>query len=162
MCGISIRLGKIWKWWTRLASVVALASGSAAMAAPTVLDFEDIAASTTSSEQYGPRGVIFQNAFLRTDPAAHSGTRVLQVAQTTSDHEFDPGPMVITFTSEQRRVKLFAGTTVAGINHTLKAFDANGALLAQDGFRVVTAGAFTTPFEVQVNGNLITRVEFLL
>src|SRR5207249_2548029 len=77
------------------------------------------------------------------------------------DFEFDPGPMVIEFTSEQRRVKLFAGAPAGAPNHTLKAFDANGVLVAQDGPKPVSAGAFNTVFEVTTAGDKITRVEFL-
>lgn len=143
------------------AALVAFLAGGSAMAAQTVLDFEDIAAPAKITTQYGARGVIFQGAFLRTDPAAHSATRVLQTGNP-SDLEFDPGPMLITFTSPQSRVRLFAASIGAAAVHILKAFDANGILVAQDGPKSVAANMFNTMFEVTVPTATITRVEFLL
>ena len=92
----------------RWVPMLVLFSASAAMAAPTVLDFEDIAAGTRITTQYSPRGVLFRNHFLGTDPAAPSGTRVLRTANP-ADEIFTPIPLVMTFTSAaQSRVQLLA------------------------------------------------------
>jgi hypothetical protein len=147
--------------WAAL-SIAALA-GCGAMAAQTVLDFEDpnITAPAKITTQYADRGVIFQSAFLRTDAAAHSPTRVLQ-SGNPSDGEFDPAPFLITFTSPQSRVKFFANSMGSPADHVLQAFDANGTMVAQDGPRTVAQDVFTTMFEVSVPTATITRVEFLL
>jgi hypothetical protein len=137
---------------------IALLSGSAAMAAPTVLDFEDLPAGTTIMAQYGSRGVLFQNAYLDTDSAAHSGTQVLRSFPPNSE-VFTAQPFVITFTSAQTRVKLFAGWAFAPINGTLTAFDEGGNVVAQDGPKLVAENAFTTMFEVTGVTPSITRVE---
>jgi hypothetical protein len=142
-----------------VAAVVLAAGGT--MAAQTILDFEDITAPAKITVQYAPRGVISPGGFLRTDPAARSGTRVLQ-SGNPSDGEFDPGPMVLTFTSPQSRVRLFADSMGSVANHVLKAFDANNNLVAQDGPKPVAADVFTTMFEVTVPTASITRIEFLL
>ena len=55
-----------------IAALAAISSGNFAMAAPTILDFEDITAPATITAQYAPRGAIFQEAYLDTDPNAHS------------------------------------------------------------------------------------------
>lgn len=134
-------------WWAWSAAVVAMLTGSSAMAAPTVLDFEDLPPGTTVTAQYGPRGVLFQFPFLDTDPAAHSGTRVLRSAKP-SDEIFEAIPLPMTFTSPQARVKLFAESVVAPLNGTLIAFDASNNIVAQDGPKLVAADVFTTVFEV--------------
>jgi hypothetical protein len=130
-----------------VASFIAVFSGGPAVATPTVLDFEDLAPGTTVTAQYGPRGVLFLNHFLGTDPAAHSGTHVLRTA-SLSDEIFTPIPLAMTFTSAQARVKLFAASTNIALNGTLTAFDANGAVVAHDGPKLVAANVFTTVFEV--------------
>src|SRR5215207_1158781 len=127
--------------------LLALFSASAAMAAPTRLDFEDIAAGTRITTQYSPRGVLFPNHFLGTDPAAPSGTRVLRTA-SLSDEIFTPIPLAMTFTSAQSRVKLVAASTNIALNGTLTAFDAANNVVAQDGPKPVLANVFTTRFEV--------------
>jgi hypothetical protein len=117
-------------------------------AMPTVLDFEDLAPWTSVTAQYGPRGVLFQNNYLDTDPAAHSGTHVLRTVKP-SDEVFEPLPLVLTFTSAQSRVKLFAASFDGiALNGTLTAFDAADNVVAQDGPKLVAANVFTTMFEV--------------
>lgn len=162
MCRQSIqRQMRLW-----VALLVMVLSSGGVMAAQTVLDFEDpdIAAPAKITTQYAPPnrgGVIFQGAFLRTDPAAHSPTRVLQ-SGNPSEFEFDPGPFVITFTSPQSRVKFFAASMGSPADHVLRAFDANGTMVDQDGPKTVAQDVFTTVFEVSVPTATITRVEFLL
>jgi hypothetical protein len=132
--------------------------GGAAMAAPTVFDFEDLAPGTTVTAQYGSRGVLFQNAYLDSDPAAHSGTHVLRSVPPTSEI-FTPLPFVITFTSPQARVKLWAGWAFTPINGTLTAFNSNGEVVATDGPKTVPPDSFSTPFEVTTATATIARVE---
>jgi hypothetical protein len=163
MCRISIRPGKAWMigWGSRLVSVVAVASGSAALAAPTVLDFEDVAAGTTITTQYGSRGALFQGAYLDTDPAAHSGTHVLRSVPPGSEI-FTPQPFVVTFTSAQARVKFYGGSQYDSLNGTLTAFDSGNNPVATDGPRLVPQNTFTTAFEVTVTTASIVRIEFQL
>lgn len=111
------------------------------------LNFEDLAPGTVVNAQYGPRGVLFQNNFLGTDPAAHSGTHVLRTANP-AEEIFTPIPLVMTFTSPQARVKLFASSSNIALNGTLTAFDAADNVVAQDGPKLVAANVFTTMFEV--------------
>jgi hypothetical protein len=118
-----------------------------AFAAPTLLDFEDLAPFTTVTTQYGPRGVVFQGAFLASDLGGRSGTRSLRSIPPQTE-VFEPVPFVITFTSPQARVTLFANSPGMVRNGTLQAFDANGSLIVQDGPKPVAADAFTTRFEV--------------
>ncbi len=144
-----------------LAALAAILSVGPALAASTVLDFEDIAAGTTITTQYGSRGVVFLQAYLDTDPAAHSGTHVLRSVKPGSEI-FTAQPFVINFTSPQARVKLFGGSQYASLNGTLTAYDAAGHVVATDGPRLVPQNTFTTVFEVTVATASITRVEFQL
>jgi LGFP repeat len=113
----------------------------------TLINFEDLAPGTTVTTQFGPRGVLFNNNFLDTDPAAHSGTHVLRTVAPTAE-VFDPIPLVMTFTSRQARVRLFASSAGTALNGTLTAFDEAGNVVARDGPRLVAANVFTTMFEV--------------
>jgi len=134
--------------WIRAAATIALMwlAGSA-LAAPTVLDFEDLEAGTTVNAQYGPRGVIFLGHYLDADPAAHSGSKVLRTA-SLSQEIFTPIPLAMSFTSPQARVKLFAACSNIELNGTLTAYDASDNVVASDGPKLVAAGAFTAMFEV--------------
>jgi len=125
----------------------------------TTLDFEDLPAGTNVTTQYSRRGVLFpRGAFLDTDRAAHSGMRVLRAANPTT--EFHQGPFVIQFTSGQSRVRLFAGRWFTEpANGTLRAFNAGGAVIAQDGPKPVAPRAFTTAFEVRSPTPSIMRIE---
>ena len=168
MCRILIRRRTAWmpKAWMWIAAFAAMSSGNVATAATTVLDFEDITAGTTITTQYGPRGVLFEQAYLDVDPNAHSGTRVLRTWDPGVEN-FSPSPLVMTFTAPHvTRVKLFAahpavlgGTTVNG---TLTVFDANGAVLFVDGPKLVALDVFTTVFEATVTTASITRAELQL
>lgn len=165
MCSIAVRYRSPVAWLP-LAAVVVSAWAFAATAAPTVLDFEDIAPGTTISAEYGSRGVIFDRAYLsnaalfNAGTVAHSGTRVLR--SDNPINEFHSPPLVITFTSPQARVKFFAGTEVVAIIGTLQAKDANGTVVATDGPRSITPNEFTTAFEVVAQTASIVRVEFQL
>ena len=141
-----------------IAALAAMSLGEFATAAPTLLDFEDITAPATINAQYAPRGAIFQDAYLDTDPNAHSGTRVLRTVAPGSEI-FHEVPLVIRFTSPQARVKMFASNPAATVNGTLTAFDTNGAVVATDGPKAVAHDVFTTMFEVKVTTPSISRVE---
>jgi hypothetical protein len=144
--------------------VLAIFSASVAMGA--TLDFEDLPSGSTVKTQYGQRGVIFgaegsPGYYLDKDPAAHSGIQVLRTIPRNTE-AFTAIPLVMTFTSAQAHVKLFAESSNTAINGTLTAFDAAGKVVAQDGPRLVTADVFTTLFEVTAQTPSITRVEFRL
>lgn len=154
---IPIRAHRTLQWL--LAAVLSVAaSWSSPAVALTLLDFEDVAPGTTVIAQYGPRGVLFNSAYLDTDTGAHSGTRVLRAIPPNSE-VFTAYPMTLNFTSPQLRVKLFAGWASAPINGTLTAFDANNTVVARDGPKAITVNAFTTAFEVTASAAVITRVE---
>jgi hypothetical protein len=148
-------------WSLVFTAAAVLLRSSAPDAAPTVLTFEDLAAGTTVTTQYGVRGVLFQGTFVGTDFGARSGSRALRSVPPTSE-VFNPVPIIISFTSPQARVKLFVNSPGMPRNGTLEAFDANGALVTQDGPKQVAADAFTTGFEVTSATPRITRAVFRL
>jgi hypothetical protein len=125
------------------------------------LDFENLPAGTTVNDQYVRQGVRFSSAHLAADPAARSGTRVLRTVSPTAE-VFTPIPLRMAFIKPQARVKLFAMSPGTARNGTLRAFDASGAAIAQDGPRLVAADKFTTMFEVVVSAPRITRAELQL
>jgi hypothetical protein len=127
------------------------------LAAPTLLTFEELPAGTTVTTQYGAQGVVFEGAFVGTDMGSRSGTRALRSVPPTSEI-FNPVPFVMSFTSPQRRITLFATSPGVPRSGTLQGFDANGVVVAQDGPKQVAADAFTTMFEVKSSGPRIMRV----
>ena len=144
-----------------IGAFVLFATGAAglvapASAAPTLIDFEDQPPLTIITTQYGPKGVVFQDAFLAADLGGRSGTRALRSTNPSSE-VFQPIPLVLLFTSPQARVTLFANSPGMARNGTLQAFDANGGLVAQDGPKLVAADAFTTQFEVTSPTPVITK-----
>jgi hypothetical protein len=154
-------LKKLTTRWSRIVCVFVLFSAGAITNAQTTLNFEDIATGTTINTQYASRGVIFSGAYLETDAAAHSGTRVIREIKPGVEF-FEVVPLVIKFTSPQTRVKLFAGSQFDSQNGKLTAFDSAGNVLASDGPRLVQHNTFTTAFEVSANTPSIVRVEFQL
>lgn len=138
-----------------IAAVTALASVQ-----PPVIDFEDRPVGSIITADYSSRGVIFDRAHVDTVPNPHSGTRVLR-AVSPSEEVFTAVPLRMTFTGPMARVALFAGNlpgaTGAG---TLMAFDANNALVAQDGPKPVPNNAVTASFEVRSPKPRIVRAEF--
>jgi hypothetical protein len=124
----------------------------------TLLDFEDLAPGTTVKAQYGSRGVLFNDQYIDTAPAVHSGTRLLRSINPAIEI-FELIPITMRFTSSQARVKLFATTSLAN-NGTLTAFDATDNVVAQDGPKPVGVDTFTM-FEVidEDATPSITRVE---
>jgi hypothetical protein len=146
--------------WSPIMLLAAVLPGSVTLAT-TTLDFEDIPAPATIATQYASRGVLFLDAYLDTDPAAHSGTQVLRSVPPNSEI-FVAQPFVITFTSPQSRVKFFGGSQFASLNGTLQGFDADGNVVATDGPRLVPQNTFTTAFEVQTTTATVMHVEFQL
>jgi hypothetical protein len=138
--------------------IATIATFSAAQAQ--VIDFEDRPVGARISAEYSARGVIFFNAYLDSDPHAHSGTKVLRRV-SPAEEVFEPGPFLMRFTGQMSRVAFFSGneTGVTGAG-TLKVFDANNALLAQDGPKPVPSNAFTAFFEARVPSRRIARAEF--
>jgi len=155
-----MRAKPITPWSMAIAALIFLPAGVDAHA-QTILDFEDQPAGTTLTNQYASRGVLFNNAYLETDAAAHSGTRVIRQTKPGSEI-FVIVPLVIQFTSPQARVRLFAGSQFDSENGTLKAFDSGGNLVGSDGPRLVQQNTFTTAFEVTAAAASIVRVEFQL
>jgi hypothetical protein len=139
-----------------------LFSVSQAAAAVVRLDFEDLPVGTSVKTQYSGRGLLFPNgAFIDADPAAHSGTQVLR--SDDPSREFNPGPLVIKFTSGQSAVSFFASRTDTfppDQTGVLRAFDGSGNRIAEDGPRIVTPNDFTTAFSVRLSTAAIFRVEF--
>ena len=158
-----MRTGSTWmrapKSWILIAGCAFLAP--LAQVTPTVLDFENLPAGTTVNDQYVRQGVRFSSAFLAADPAARSGTRVLRTVAPTAE-VFTPIPLRMAFIKPQARVKLFAMSPGTARNGTLKAFDASGAVIGQDGPKLVAADKFTTMFEVAVSAPRVTRAELQL
>lgn len=155
-------------WFAGCIALAAWTVPATAQAAPTVLDFEDLPAGTIVRTQYSNRGVLFNFAFLSNaalfspNTVAHSGMCVLRVCNVQDCGEFNSGPMVINFSSPQRRVKMFAGAEGAPLVGTLRAFDANGVQVGQvDGPKTVAQDVFNTLFEVTTAGAQISRVELL-
>ena len=146
MIGESTRKTRSWMAGF-FAFVVAVHVTVPAFAAPTLLDFEDQPPFTIINTQYGSKGVVFQGAFLATDLGGRSGTRALRSIPPNTE-VFNPVPLVITFSSPQARVTLFANSPGVVRNGTFQAFDASGGLIFQDGPKQVAANAFTTKFEV--------------
>ena len=146
-----------------LAAVAALLFHGVPLAqqSTTLLTFEDLPAGTIVTTQFGARGVVFQGTFIGTDFGARSGTRALRSVPPTSE-VFNAIPIIMSFTSPQARVKLFAMSPGIPRNGTLKAFAANGALVVQDGPKQVAADKFTTLFEVKSNNPRIMRAVFEL
>jgi hypothetical protein len=147
--------------WSKVVLATIFLSASMDAFAQTTLDFEDLATGTTITTQYASRGVLFEGAYLETDAAAHSGTRVIRETKPGTE-VFVIVPLVIRFTSLQARVKLFAGSQFDSENGTLKAFDSAGIVVASDGPRLVQQNTFTAAFEVSAATPNIARVEFQL
>jgi hypothetical protein len=100
--------------------------------AQVVLTFDDVAAGPLTN-QYQARGVILYSPLNRDSAPglAHSGTKAIELCFAT---EFCRTPLNVTFTTGQRRVKIFAGVT-SQLNPALpvrmSALNANGATVAQ-------------------------------
>ena len=116
--------------------------------AQVVLTFDDVPAGLLTT-QYLNRGVTF-NSPLNRDSAsglAHSGTKAIELCFAT---EFCRTPLNVTFTTAQRRVKIFAGVT-SQLNPALpvlmRALNASGATVAQ---ATVMLGPSNSPIPVQV------------
>jgi hypothetical protein len=142
----------------RFALLIAFGA-SLIFAQPQVITFEDRPVGEVSAE-YSARGVIFQRAWIDTNPNAHSPTKILRNISPSTE-AFTPAPLRMTFTGPMARIALFAGN-LPGItgNGRLIAFDANNAIVGQDGPRAVPNNAFTAFFEVRSATPRITRAEF--
>ena len=143
-----------------LGAALAVLAARATSAAPTVINFENLPPGTTVTNQYSPQGVSFPRRLragrLRR-PLRHPNPPFPQSRRPGAD----PGPLRIDFATGQRYVKVYAGTMVGNTRGTLKAFSASGQLLAQDGKKPVSTGAFAVVFQVRVPSATIRRVELL-
>lgn len=129
--------------------------------APTLITFEDHPAGPLVLTHFGSRGVVFGGGFIGTDFGARSGTRALRSVAPNAEVFVDV-PIVMTFTSPQARVSLFAFSPGIARNGTFQGFDASGALVAEVPPKQVAANAFTTHFELKVNQPRIVRAVFQL
>jgi pimeloyl-ACP methyl ester carboxylesterase len=139
------------------------------------IDFENLPGGGGTAEemiinnQYASLGVTFPNHVIRADSAvARSGSKFLITASLT---EFNAAPLVVRFTSPQKRVKLWAGQTQ--IQHfaqraILRAFDAEsgGSQLGEDkkdlpSEPVGAKGRADVAMEVSLTNSSIRRVELL-
>ena len=135
---------------------------AAPAAAQTVITFEEVPSDTALTHRYGDKGVHFNNPTVFFSPSAHSGDRALYSIRPGLEVFDFTAPIVISFDSGQRLVKLHAGTEgPVSVNATLKAFDAAGNLVAQDGPRVLAALQVKTPMEVRTPQPIIRRVEII-
>lgn len=166
MRSLTLQRRQVAHGWLTCLAIVAITLPGRVVAAPTVLDFENLAPGTTITTQYAASGVLFDRAFLsnaalfNASTVAHSGSRVLRSDNPVN--EFHDPPLVITFTSPQARVKFFAGTEVVAVTGTLRAKNANGDVVAAIGPRSVAPNEFTTEFEATVATPSIVRIEFQL
>lgn len=156
--GSSRRPGSIHAGWLTGALMVVLMVPMSA-AGQTVIDFEDMAPAIINAE-YGPQGVIFDQAHLNIDPLARSGTRLLRTYAINAE-VFQVFPMRIVFTSGQARVKLFAVSPGFPVNGTLRAFNAADAMVAEDGPKLIAGDSFNAMFEVSLATEDIVRVELI-
>ncbi|WP_430108849.1 LGFP repeat-containing protein [Paenibacillus sp. B1-33] len=122
----------------------------------TIIDFDDLPSETYVQTQYADRGVVFPNG-------AYIEGGVLRAAKTVGvEFPAQLGPLIIDFTSPQRHVRFYASTTLSNValNGTLRALNASGVIIAQDGPKLVAPYVFTTAFEVNTPSSMIVRVEF--
>lgn len=116
--------------------------------AQVVLTFDDVPAGLLST-QYQNKGATF-NFPLNRDSApglAHSGTKAIELCFAT---EFCKSPLKVTFTTPQRRVKVFVGVTSQidpALPVLMQAFNSSGAIVAQ---KTVMLGPSSVPVPVQV------------
>jgi hypothetical protein len=104
------------------------------IAAPVVINFEDVAPGPVSN-QYANLGVLFNQPRIlnyQSMPGfAHSGTKAIEQCYAT---EFCNVPFEMSFTSAQRRVKVWVGYSYALTESRtvmLRALDANGVQIGQ-------------------------------
>lgn len=123
-----------------------------------VIDFEQLATPQKVTTQFSSKGVRFvPRAFLEIDNLAKSGTRVLLSDDLAE--EFNTGPLRMEFTSGQSSVRMFARVEGGSPMGTLKAFDANGVEIGQDGPKSVSQDGYTTQFKISLSTATIKRVE---
>ena len=124
----------------------------------TLVDFEKLAAPKEVTTQFSSEGVRFvPSAFLDNDSLARSGTRALLSASLAT--EFNTGPLRMEFLSGQSSVSMFARVGSGSPMGTLKAFDANGSVVGQDGPKAVNKDGYNTQFKISLLTATIRRVE---
>jgi len=113
-----------------------------------VLTFDDVPGGLLST-QYQNKGATF-NFPLNRDSApglAHSGTKAIELCFAT---EFCRSPLNVTFTTPQRRVKVFVGFTSQispALPVLMKALNSSGATVVQ---KIVMLGPSSAPVPIQV------------
>jgi hypothetical protein len=146
---------------SRIFILLALLSPGVAFA-QTLITFEEVPPATVLTHQYGAKGVHFQGATTYTSSVAHSGHNALYSVAPNIEAFTWPGPLVITFDSNQRSVQLYAGTDFTQpVVATLTAFNAAGVAIAHDGPRTLPAQQINSLMKVSVAQPAIRRVELL-
>jgi hypothetical protein len=137
-----------------------VAARAAAVTGATVITFDDLPENTLVRNQYLDKGVYFNSGHISCESDLTfpcTGNQVLRSARPSTEQDIEP--LHVSFTGPQARVKFFGGFDGAGEQRVLRVYDASGALIGQDGPRVVGPG-FTTPFEVSLPTARIMSFEF--
>jgi hypothetical protein len=116
-----------------------------------LIDFDSLATGTVLFEQLP--GVRFPSLPRVVVPAAGAASGVHGLSNAQPGEEFNTGPLVIEFLTPQRFVRLLAGldhASDAPVQATLRAFDASGALVAQQGPAPVGPGPSPVATVLQV------------
>ena len=135
---------------------------AAAVAAPVVIDFENVAGPLTN--QFAALGVTFNQptvlSYQQTPGFAHSGVKAIEQCFA---QEFCSAPIDMSFTSAQRRVKVWAGlSSPFSVSSTvlLRVLDANGAQIGQATAVLPPSNSprpINTPLEVALPNAVIRR-----
>jgi hypothetical protein len=142
-------------------AVLILAVPGRAVAASTLITFDDQPVGAIITDQYP--GVHFLNSGRVIEPSAgaHSPTKALSNKVDPSE-EFNPEPMRIEFDDPEAHVKLYAGLeerSLTPIAARLSAFDASGNLVGEDTASVGPGHSpVSVPLEVDVSTPSIKTV----
>lgn len=130
------------------------------------IDFEALSNNESVYSQYDHMGVIFSNEPRAIEPevGTHSGTRA--ISNNDPGEEFDPGPLVINFSTGQSSVSMFVGidysTNGNRIPAHLNAYDAQGRLVDSKYLRIGPGPkAISEQMTVSAENRNIRKVELL-
>ena len=128
----------------------------------TLVNFDDITPGTSLTHQLAAKGVHFDGSTVFDIDVAHSPHNALFSVPPNVEAFNFPGPMVITFDTDQSDVRMFAGTiNSVPVSATLTAFNAAGTAVAHNGPITLPANAISTLMEVKLAQPGIRRVELL-
>ncbi len=132
--------------------------GALAAQVTQTVDFEKLPVGTALDQAYRSIGLSISGARVDVTPLAHDGR---QVARMMNNGAGQPPPLILDFASPQQFVQFFAGangTLRALISGSVRAYDAQGNVLADDGPKRVAKGADSTLFGVRTGQPAIRRV----